>query len=75
MKGCRALGVLALVLGGLTLGIRAQQRESDLSKPKVLPLLSCLRLDEQGGFQLVGANQARLDEQLAQAQCRAGDRS
>jgi len=39
MKGRRAFGVFALLVYGMTTGIRAQQRESDLSKPKV-PLVS-----------------------------------
>ena len=39
MKGRRAFAVFALLVYGMTTGIRAQQRESDLSKPKV-PLVS-----------------------------------
>ena len=39
MKGRRVFGVFALLVFGMTIGIRAEQQESDLSKPKV-PLVS-----------------------------------
>ena len=39
MKGHKAFGVFALVVFGMTTGVRAQQQESDLSKPKV-PIVS-----------------------------------
>jgi|SRR2546422_2199215 len=39
MKGRSILGVFALLVFGMTTGIRAQQQQSDLSKPKV-PLVS-----------------------------------
>ena len=39
MKERRAVGVFALLVFGMTTGIRAQQQESDLSKPKV-PIVS-----------------------------------
>ena len=39
MKGRRVFGVFALLVFGLTTSIRAEQQESDLSKPKV-PLVS-----------------------------------
>ena len=57
MKGCRALGVLALVLGGLTAGTRAEQQGSDLSKPKV-PLVSvvgCASRTAEGTWMLTNA--------------------
>ena len=59
MKGCRALGVLVLVLGGSTTGIRAQQRQSDLSKPKV-PLVSvvgCASRTAEGTWMLTNATE------------------
>ena len=39
MKGRRAFGVFAVLVFGMTTGVRAQQQENDLSKPKV-PLVS-----------------------------------
>jgi hypothetical protein len=39
MRGRTAFGVFALLVFGMTTAIRAQQQESDLSKPKV-PLVS-----------------------------------
>jgi len=57
MKGRRAFGVLALVVCGLTAGIRAQQQESDLSKPKV-PLVSvvgCATRTADGTWMLTNA--------------------
>ena len=57
MKGRRAFGVLALVACGLTAGIRAQQQESDLSKPKA-PLVSvvgCASRTAEGTWMLTNA--------------------
>jgi len=57
MKGRRAFGVLALVVCGLTAGIRAEQQESDLSKPKV-PLVSvvgCASRSAEGTWMLTNA--------------------
>src|SRR5712692_5912347 len=57
MKGRRAFGVLALLVCGLTTGIRAQQQESDLSKPKV-PLVSvvgCATRTAEGTWMLTNA--------------------
>ena len=71
-----AASVLLVCQGRHKISLRKCARlNQHLSKPKVLPTLPGLRLDEQSGFQLVGANQARLDQQFAQAQCRVGDRS
>src|SRR5947208_10437301 len=56
MKGHRVFGVLALLVCGST-GIRAQQRESDLSKPKV-PLVSvvgCATRTAEGTWMLTKA--------------------
>ena len=57
MKGCRALGVLALVLGGLTAGARAQQQGSDLSKPKVpvVSVVGCASRTADGTWMLTNA--------------------
>ena len=57
MKGRRAFGVLALLVCGLTTGIRAQPQESDLSKPKV-PLVSvvgCATRTAEGTWMLTNA--------------------
>ena len=57
MKGRRAFGVLALVVCGLTAGIRAQQQQSDLSKPKA-PLVSvvgCASRTAEGTWMLTNA--------------------
>ena len=70
------VSLLLMRQGRHKISLRERARlNQNLSEPKVLPALACLCLDEQGGFQLVGANQARLDEQFAQAQCRVSDRS
>ena len=57
MKGRRAFGVLALVVCGLTAGIRAQQQQSDVSKPKA-PLVSvvgCASRTAEGTWMLTNA--------------------
>src|SRR2546425_11983625 len=57
MKGRRGFAVLALLVCGLTTGIRAQQQESDLSKPKV-PLVSvvgCASRTAEGTWMLTNA--------------------
>ena len=57
MKGRRGFAVLALLVCGLTTGIRAQQQESDLSKPKV-PLVSvvgCATRTAEGTWMLTNA--------------------
>ena len=57
MKGRRAFGVLALVVCGLAAGIRAQQQQSDLSKPKA-PLVSvvgCASRTAEGAWMLTSA--------------------
>ena len=57
MKGRRAFGVLALAVCGLTAGIRAEQQESDVSKPKA-PLESvvgCASRTAEGAWMLTSA--------------------
>lgn len=57
MKRRRAFGVLVLVVCGFTAGLRAQQQESDLSKPKV-PLVSvvgCASRTADGAWMLTNA--------------------
>ena len=57
MKGHRAFGVLALLVCGSITGIRAQQQESDLSKPKA-PLMSvvgCATRTAEGAWMLTNA--------------------
>lgn len=57
MKGCRAFGVLALLVCGLTGGIRAQQQEIDLSKPKVplVRVVGCASRTTEGTWILTNA--------------------
>jgi len=57
MKGRRAFGALALVVCGLTAGIRAQQQESDLSKPKVpiVSVVGCASRTAEGTWMLTNA--------------------
>jgi hypothetical protein len=57
MTRCKALGVLALVLGGLTAGIRAQRQETDLSKPKVpvVSVVGCASRGADGTWMLTSA--------------------
>jgi len=50
-------------------------RHQNLPKTTIFPALPCLRLDEQGGLQLIGRNQTRVNQQLAQARCRAAERA
>jgi len=57
MKGRRTFGLLALLVCGSITVIRAQQRESDLSKPKV-PLVSvvgCATRTAEGTWMLTNA--------------------
>jgi len=57
MKELRVFGLFALLVFGMTTGIRAQQQESDLSKPKV-PLVSvvgCASQMADGTWMLVKA--------------------
>jgi len=53
----RAFGVLALVVCGLTAGIRAQQLESDLSKPKapIVSVVGCASRTAEGTWMLTNA--------------------
>ena len=57
MKGRRAFGVLALVVCEWTAGIRAQQPESDLSKPKVpiVSVVGCASRTAEGTWMLTNA--------------------
>ena len=57
MKRRRAFGVFALLVFGMTTGIRAQQRESDLSKPKVpmVSVVGCASHMGDGTWMLVKA--------------------
>jgi hypothetical protein len=57
MKGRRAFGVLALVACGLTTGIRAQQQQGDLSKPKVpmVSVVGCASRTAEGTWMLTNA--------------------
>ena len=57
MKRRRDLGVLVLVLCGLTAGLRAQQQESDLSKPKVpiVTVVGCASRAADGAWLLTNA--------------------
>jgi len=57
MKGRRAFGVLALGVCGWTAGIRAQQPESDLSKPKVpiVSVVGCAGRTAEGTWMLTNA--------------------
>ncbi len=57
MKGRRAFGVFALLVFGMPAGIRAQQRESDLSKPKVpvVSVVGCASHMADGTWMLVKA--------------------
>jgi hypothetical protein len=57
MKGCAALGVLALVLCGFTAGIGAQRQETDLSKPKVpvVSVVGCASRGPDGTWMLTNA--------------------
>ena len=57
MKARRGFGVIALLVCGWTAGIRAQQQENDLSKPKV-PLVSvvgCATRTADGAWMLTNA--------------------
>jgi hypothetical protein len=57
MKGRRPLGVLALVVCGLTAGIRDQQQQDDLSKPKVpmVSVVGCASRTAEGRWMLTNA--------------------
>ena len=57
MKGRRALGVLALLVCGSTNAIHAQQRENDLSKPKVpvVSVVGCATRTADGTWILTNA--------------------
>jgi hypothetical protein len=57
MNGRRAFGALGLVVCGLTAGIRAQQQESDLSKPKVpiVSVVGCASRTAEGTWMLTNA--------------------
>ena len=57
MKGRRGCGVLALLLSALTAGIRAQQQETDLSKPKVpiVSVVGCASRTAEGTWMLTNA--------------------
>ena len=71
---------MALVLlvreGGHKISMGEHTRSNqNLPKPTIFPPLSGLRLDEQRGLQLSGGDQARMNQQFAQARRRAADRS
>ena len=57
MNGRRAFGVTALLLCGWTAGIRAQQQESDFSKPKVplVIVVGCASRTAEGTWMLTNA--------------------
>ena len=57
MKGRRACGVLALVACGFTTNVRAQQQESNLSKPKVpiVSVVGCATRTADGTWMLTNA--------------------
>ena len=57
MKGHRAFGVLALVVCGLTVDVRAEQQQSDLSKPKVpiVSVVGCASRTAEGTWMLTNA--------------------
>ena len=57
MKGRRAFGVLALVVCGLTAGIRAQQQQGDVSKPKttLVSVVGCASRTAEGTWMLTNA--------------------
>lgn len=57
MKGRRAFGMLALVVCGATVGIRAQQPPSDVSKPKVpiVSVVGCAGRTAEGNWMLTNA--------------------
>jgi hypothetical protein len=59
MNGRRGLGVLALLLVGLTAGVRGQQQESDLSKPKVpiVSVVGCASRTAEGIWMLTNATE------------------
>jgi len=57
MKAHRTFGVFALLVFGMTTGIRAQQQENDLSKPKVpiVSVVGCASQMPDGTWMLVKA--------------------
>ena len=57
MKRRRAFGVIALLVCGWTASIHAQQRESDLSKPKVpiMIVVGCAARSAEGSWMLTNA--------------------
>ena len=59
MKGRRGFGVLVLLLSALTAGIRAQQQESDLSKPKapIVSVVGCASRTAEGSWMLTNATE------------------
>jgi hypothetical protein len=65
MKGCRALGALALV-GCAVPGIRAQQQQDDLSKPKVpmVSVIGCASRTAEGKWLLTNATEGVETKQL-----------
>ena len=57
MRGRRAFAVLALVVCGWTVGVRAQQQPSDVSKPKVpiVSVVGCASRTAEGTWILTNA--------------------
>ena len=57
MRGRTAFGVIALLICGWTAGIRAEQQENDLSKPKVLLVIvvGCATRTAEGTWMLTNA--------------------